>query len=145
MDLLLTALAGQHFPHDAIVVYEGREALDYLYGREKFEGRDNGQPMLVLLDLKMPGVDGFEVLRQLKSDDGLKRIPVVIFSSSDNEDDVRRSYELGANAFITKPTKYDRFLEVVQGVISFWTNINVPPPVASSALREAPPVEILAA
>src|ERR1041385_6276042 len=103
VELLLAALASQKFPYETVVTYDGGEALDYLFGGEKFPECPDGQPMLVLLDLKMPGVDGFEVRRRVKSDGVLKRIPVVVFSSSDREPDMVRSYDLGANAFVKKP------------------------------------------
>jgi len=127
VDLLLIALSRQQFPHETVVTRDGAEALDYLFGRGKFTGRDGEQPVVVLLDLKMPGVDGFEVLRQIKSDDALKRLPVVIFSSSSDEGDRERSYELGANAYVTKPVDFAEFLEVVQVVAQFWTDINQSP------------------
>jgi two-component system response regulator len=109
------------------VTRDGLEALDYLFGRGKFAGRDDERPVVVLLDLKMPGVDGFEVLRQIKSDDALKRIPVVVFSSSNDDDDRWRSYELGANAYVTKPVDFSEFLEVVQVMGKFWTDVNLTP------------------
>src|ERR1043166_8099188 len=127
VDLLLMALSKQQFSHQTAVARDGAEALDYLFGRGKFAGRGSEQPVDVLLDLKMTGVDGFEVLRQVKSDDALKRIPVVIFSSSNDEGDMLRSYELGANAYVTKPVDFERFLEVVQVVGQFWTHINQTP------------------
>ena len=127
VDLLLMALSRQQFSLETVVTRDGAEALDYLFGRGKFAGRDGDQPVVVLLDLKMPGVDGFEVLRQIKSDDALKRLPVVIFSSSSDEGDRERSYELGANAYVTKPVDFAEFLEVVQVVGQFWTDINQAP------------------
>jgi|SRR5437773_10501834 len=137
VDLLLLALSRQQFLHETVVARDGAEALDYLFGRGKFAGRDDEQPVLVLLDLKMPRVDGFEVLRQVKSDDALKRIPVVVFSSSNDQGDRWRSYELGANAYVTKPVEFTEFLEVVQRVGRFWTDINQTPPSVSCERREA--------
>jgi len=133
VELLLAALASQKFPHETVVTYDGSDALDYLFGRGKFPERTRGQPMVVLLDLKMPGVDGFEVLRQVKSDDALKRIPVVVFSSSNSEPEVARGYDLGANAFVKKPVDSARFFEVVKSVGNFWTAVNEPPPVVPGA------------
>src|SRR6266487_4450015 len=124
VDLLLLALSRQQFLHETVVARDGAEALDYLFGRGKFAGRDKEQPAVVLLDLKMPRVDGFEVLRQVKSDKALKRIPVVVFSSSNEEGDRLLSYELGANAFVAKPVAFAEFLEVVQAMGRFWTEIN---------------------
>src|SRR6266516_4331303 len=133
VDLLLLALSRQQFLHETVVARDGAEALDYLFGRGKFAGRDDEQPVLVLLDLKMPRVDGFEVLRQVKSDDALKRIPVVVFSSTNSESEVGRSYDLGANAFVTKPVDSGRFFEVVKSVNNFWATVNEPPPVVPGA------------
>ena len=116
---------------------DGAEALDYLFGRGKFAGRDEKQPAVMLLDLKMPGVDGFEVLRQVKSDNALKRIPVVVFSSSNDEGDRLLSYELGANAYVTKPVDFSEFLEIVQTVGRFWTDINQTPLTVSCERHEA--------
>src|SRR6266487_5577497 len=135
VDLLLLALSRQRFPHQTVVARDGAEALDYLFGRGKFAGRDDQQPAVVLLDLKMPRVDGFEVLRQVKSDDALKRIPVVVFSSSNDEGDRLLSYELGANAFVTKPVDSGRFFEVVKSVGNFWATVNEPPPGLPDAPR----------
>jgi len=137
VDLLLIALSRQQFPHETVVTRDGAEALDYLFGRGKFTGRDGEQPVVVLLDLKMPGVDGFEVLRQVKSDDALRRIPVVVFSSSDDESDRWQSYELGANAYVTKPVDFAELLEVVQVVGQFWTAINLAPLSVSCERLEA--------
>ena len=133
VELLRAALASQKFPHEIVVTYEGGEALDYLFGRGRFTERPSGQPMVVLLDLKMPGVDGFEVLRQVKLDGALKRIPVVIFSSSNDEPEVGLSYDLGANAFVKKPVDNARFFEVVKSVGNFWADVNEPPPVVPGA------------
>jgi CheY-like chemotaxis protein len=145
IELLLAALTDQKFPHETVVTYDGGEALDYLFGRGKFPDRTCASPMLVLLDLKMPGVDGFEVLRQVKSDNALKRIPVVVFSSSDGEPEVGRSYDLGANAFVTKPVDSGRFLEVVKSIGNFWATVNEPPPVVPGAPRLVPFQESAAA
>jgi CheY-like chemotaxis protein len=137
VELLLIALSRQQFPHETVVVRDGMEALDYLFRRGKFVGRDKKEPVVVLLDLKMPGVAGFEVLRQVKSDDALKRIPVVVFSSSDDESDRWQSYELGANAYVTKPVDFAELLEVVQVVGQFWTAINLAPLSVSCERLEA--------
>src|SRR6266576_6595289 len=137
VDLLLLALSRQRFPHQTVVARDGAEALDYLFGRGKFAGRDDQQPAVVLLDLKMPRVDGFELLRQVKSDDALKCIPVVVFSSSNDEGDRLLSYELGANAYVTRPVDFSEFLEIVQTVGRFWTDINQAPLTVSCERHEA--------
>jgi two-component system response regulator len=107
---------------------DGAEALDYLYARGKFAGHANGLPVVVLLDLKMPKVDGLEVLRQMRSDDTLKHVPVVMVTSSREEQDLIRSYELGVNAYVVKPVDFQKFVESVKQLGIFWAVINEPPP-----------------
>jgi len=124
VELILTALAHQTFPCDTVVACDGAEALDYLHGRGKFQGRNGAQPAVVLLDLKMPRVDGFEFLRELRASETLKMIPAVVFTSSSDERDRLMSYELGANAYVVKPVDFEEFLEVVQAVGRFWAVIN---------------------
>jgi CheY-like chemotaxis protein len=127
-ELTINALAEEHLANDVLHVRDGAEALDYLYRRGQFAGHSNGQPVLVLLDLKMPKVDGMEVLRQMKNDPKLKTIPVVIMTSSREEGDLLRSYELGVNAYVVKPVKFPQFVTAVKQVGSFWAVINEPPP-----------------
>ena len=109
-------------------VRDGAEALDYLYRRGEFADRSDGQPALMLLDLKLPKVDGLEVLRQIKGDAALKMIPVVMMTSSREEQDLLRSYELGVNAYVVKPMKFQDFVEAVKQVGAFWAVINEVPP-----------------
>lgn len=127
-EMVLDALATNHLANEVVHVWDGAEALDYLYRRGPFAGRSNGQPAVVLLDLKMPKVDGLEVLRVLKGDPELKLIPIVIMTSSREEGDLLRSYELGVNAYVVKPMKFQEFVEAVKQVGSFWAVINEPPP-----------------
>jgi CheY-like chemotaxis protein len=127
-ELTINALAEEHLANDVLHVRDGAEALDYLYRRGQFAGHSNGQPVLVLLDLKMPKVDGMEVLRQMKNDPELKMIPVVIMTSSREEGDLLRSYALGVNAYVVKPVKFPQFVRAVKQVGSFWAVINEPPP-----------------
>ena len=127
-ELALDALAENHLANEVVHVRDGAEALDYLYRRGQFADRPNGQPAVVLLDLKMPRVDGLEVLREMKSDPGLKLIPVVVMTSSREEGDLLRSYELGVNAYVVKPVKFQEFVDAVRQVGSFWAVINEPPP-----------------
>jgi CheY-like chemotaxis protein len=111
------------------VANNGQEALDYLFGRNKYANRKTyPMPNLVLLDLKLPGIDGFEVLRQIKSTPILKRLPVVILTSSKEEGDRALSYDRGANSYIVKPVSFDGFLEVVQEIDGYWLSLNVAPP-----------------
>ena len=128
-ELTLNALAQHNLVNEIERVRDGAEALDYLYQRGQYGNRPNGNPAVVLLDLKMPKVDGLEVLRQIRSDPQLKLIPVVIMTSSSQEQDVVRSYELGANAFVVKPLKFNEFVNAVKQLGVFWAIINVPPPI----------------
>jgi CheY-like chemotaxis protein len=126
-ELTLNALAQHNLVNEIERVRDGAEALDYLYRRGQFSGRPNGNPAVVLLDLKMPKVDGLEVLRQIRSDPQLSLIPVVVMTSSNEEQDVVRSYELGANAYVVKPVKFNEFVNAVKQVGVFWAILNQPP------------------
>lgn len=130
VELTLNALAEHHIGNSVAVARDGAEALDYLYQRGRFAGREQGQPVLLLLDLKMPKVDGLEVLQTVKSDPRLRSIPVVVLTSSREEQDVVRSYELGVNAYVVKPVEFDKFLRAVRDLGLFWVQINEPPPAA---------------
>jgi CheY-like chemotaxis protein len=123
-ELILGALDGNRLANEIVHVRDGAEALDYLYRRDTFAGRTDDQPALVLLDLKLPKVDGLEVLRQIKGEAALKMIPVVMMTSSRQEGDLLRSYELGVNAYIVKPLKFQDFVEAVQQVSVFWAVLN---------------------
>ena len=127
-EMALDALAQHNLANEVVALRDGVEALDYLYRRGQFAGRANGQPAVVLLDLKMPKVNGLEVLRQMKSDPQLKTIPVVVLTSSREEQDLAQSYHLGANAFIVKPVQFQAFVEAVKLVGAFWAVVNEPPP-----------------
>src|SRR5436190_10593588 len=128
VELTLAALEEAHLANEVDVVRDGAEALDYLYRRDDFAERPNCTPIVVLLDLKMPKVDGLEVLRQMKLDPVLKKIPVVMLTSSREEQDLIRSYELGVNAYVVKPVNFQQFLESVKQLGCFWAVINEPPP-----------------
>jgi CheY-like chemotaxis protein len=111
------------------VAQNGEEALDYLFGRGKYSDRETfPMPNLVLLDLKLPRVDGFEVLRQVKSAPILKRMPVVILTSSKEEGDRALSYDIGANSYLVKPVSFDGFLGVVRQIEGYWITLNIAPP-----------------
>src|SRR3977135_4339731 len=127
-ELALKALEGHHLANEVVALRDGVEALDYLYRRGEFAGRPHGDPAVVLLDLKMPKVDGIEVLRQIKADPALKMIPVVMMTSSREEQDLLNSYQLGVNAYVVKPVKFQKFVEAVEQVGAFWAIINEPPP-----------------
>jgi CheY-like chemotaxis protein len=127
-ELALDALAAHHLANEVLHVRDGADALDYLYRRGQFAGRSNGAPAIVLLDLKMPKVDGLEVLRQIKGDPVLKMIPVVVMTSSREEQDLLNSYQLGVNAYVVKPVQFHDFVDAVKLVGGFWAVINEPPP-----------------
>ena len=128
IELALEALEEYHLANDVIVAHDGAEALDYLYRRGPFAANTDGRPVLVLLDLKMPKVDGLEVLRKMKKDPALKCVPVVMVTSSREEQDLVRSYELGVNAYVVKPVDFQKFVESIKQLGFFWAVINEPPP-----------------
>jgi len=128
VELTLTALDEHNLANEVVVVNDGAEALDYLYRRGKFAMRADNDPAVVLLDLKMPKVDGLEVLRTIKKDDKLKSIPLVILTSSREEKDLVESYKLGVNAYVVKPVNFQQFIEAVKELGAFWAVINEPPP-----------------
>jgi CheY-like chemotaxis protein len=128
VELTLSALAENHLANEVFVVSDGEEALDYLYYQGGYESREEGNPALMLLDLKLPKVDGMEVLRRVKTDPALKIIPVVMLTSSREEQDLVRSYDLGTNGYVVKPVDFHNFVEAVRGLGLFWAIINHPPP-----------------
>lgn len=128
VELTLAAFAEHKLANKIEVVDDGAEALDYLYCRGKFKQRTTGNPALLLLDLKMPKVDGLEVLRQIKQDAKLKSIPVVMLTSSREEPDLQRSYQLGVNAYVVKPVEFQSFVDAVKQIGAFWVLYNEPPP-----------------
>jgi CheY-like chemotaxis protein len=134
-ELTMFALAPEDLACEVLVVPDGQAALDCIYHRGEFLAHAGGQPLFVLLDLKMPKVDGLEVLRQIKSDPQLKNIPVVIFSSSREPSDIVHSYELGVNAYVVKPVDFQQFNDTVKNVRRFWAETNEPP-------AELPPVTV---
>jgi CheY-like chemotaxis protein len=128
VELTLNALEDYNLANEVVIAHDGQEALDYLYGRGKFEGRPTGNPAVILLDLKLPKVDGLEVLQQLRSDEQLTIIPVVVLTSSHEEKDMMRSYKLGVNAYVVKPVDFHEFVNAVKELGVFWAIINEPPP-----------------
>ena len=127
-ELALDALEKQHLASEVDAVRDGAEALDYLLRRGTFTARLDGNPAVVLLDLKMPRVSGIEVLRRIRSDPALKLIPVVIMTSSREEHDLINCYQIGANAYVVKPVNFHAFVTAVTQVGGFWAALNVPPP-----------------
>lgn len=128
VELTLTALAENKLANEVMVVNDGEEALDYLYSRGKFRLRANGNPAAILLDLKLPKVDGLAVLRHLRQDPQLQVIPVVMLTSSREEQDVLESYKLGVNAYVVKPIDFNDFVIAVKEVGLFWGVVNEAPP-----------------
>jgi CheY-like chemotaxis protein len=128
VELTLTALEEYNLANEVVVTRDGEEALDYLYCRGNFKARSNDNPAVLLLDLKLPKRDGLEVLRQIKSDEKLKLIPVVVLTSSHEEKDVVASYKLGVNAYVVKPVDFHEFVNAVKELGIFWAVINESPP-----------------
>ena len=128
VELTLTALDEYNLANEVVVTRDGEEALDYLYSRGKFATRAKENPAVMLLDLKLPKVDGLEVLQQIKSDEQLKLIPVVVLTSSSEEKDMLRSYRLGVNAYVVKPVDFHEFVNAIKELGVFWAVINEAPP-----------------
>jgi CheY-like chemotaxis protein len=128
VELTLTALADYNLANEVVIARDGQQALDYLYCKGEFSARPTGNPAVMLLDLKLPKVGGLEVLQQIKSDERLKMIPVVVLTSSNEEKDMMRSYSLGVNAYVVKPVDFHEFVNAVKELGVFWAVINEPPP-----------------
>jgi len=136
VELALTALAEHGLADHVVVAWDGVEAMDYLYRRKRFADREKADPHVVLLDLKMPRVNGLEVLRQIKGDDTLKGIPVVMLTSSRQEQDLLESYALGVNAYVVKPVAFDEFSQQVGRIGQFWALANETPDTAQSCVQD---------
>jgi CheY-like chemotaxis protein len=128
VELTINALEEHHLANNITIVHDGVEALDYLYRRKAFEQRPPENPVVILLDLKMPRMDGTQVLSQIKADADLRTIPVVILTSSRESQDMQTCYQLGVNAYVVKPVKFADFVEAVKEIGIFWALINEPPP-----------------
>jgi CheY-like chemotaxis protein len=128
VELTLTALEEYNLANEVIVARDGEEALEYLFSRGKFKTRSNDNPSVMLLDLKLPKVDGLEVLKQIKSEEKLRMIPVVVLTSSKEEKDMVASYRLGVNAYVVKPVDFHEFVNAIKELGIFWAVINEPPP-----------------
>ncbi|MDP3419616.1 MAG: response regulator [Thiobacillus sp.] len=127
--LTLRALKKNNIYNEVVVARDGVEALDYLFGTGTYAGRDTRiQPQIVLLDLKLPRVDGLEVLRQMRADPRTALQPVAVLTTSNEERDVLSSYQLGANSYIRKPVDFEQFMEAVRQMGLYWLVVNVPPP-----------------
>ena len=128
VELTMSALEEYNLSNEVVVASDGEEALDYLHYRGKFQRRSGDNPAVLLLDLKLPKVDGLEVLQQIKSDEKLKLIPVVVLTSSREERDMVSSYKLGVNAYVVKPVDFHEFVNAIKELGVFWAIINQPPP-----------------
>lgn len=128
VELTLSALHSLHLANAVEVVHDGAQALDFLHRRNRFATRPDVRPAVVVLDLKMPRIDGLEALRQIRADPTLRTLPVVILTSSREEADLVRGYELGANAYVVKPVDFDQFIAAVSQLGVFWALVNEPPP-----------------
>jgi CheY-like chemotaxis protein len=126
--LTLRALTQSGIANEIVVTRDGAEALEYLFGTGKYEGRDTKVlPQLILLDLKLPKIDGLQVLERLRSDDLTKRLPIVVFTSSSEQEDMIKSYDLGANSYIRKPVDFEQFAEATRQVGMYWFLLNEAP------------------
>lgn len=129
VELTRRALSRSNVANELVVVTDGAEALDYLFARGEYATRDmRVTPEVVLLDLKLPKVDGLEVLRRIRSDERTRLLPVVILTSSNQEKDIRDSYELGANSYVRKPVDFEQFVEATTTLGLYWLVVNQPPP-----------------
>lgn len=135
VELTLTALGEYNLANEVVVTRDGQQALDYLYCEGEFAGRSSDNPAVMLLDLKLPKIDGLEVLQKIKSDARLKMIPVVVLTSSHEERDKMQSYSLGVNAYVVKPVDFHEFVNAVRELGVFWAVINEPPP---GSVKKAP-------
>jgi CheY-like chemotaxis protein len=128
LELTLVALENTQLTNEVITLRDGAEALDYLFRRGQYQPRAEGNPAVILLDLKLPKVDGLQVLEQIRSDAALRSVPVVMLTSSREEKDLIRSYNLGVNAYVVKPVGFREFIEAISDLGVFWAVLNEPPP-----------------
>ncbi|WP_170149535.1 response regulator [Rhodoplanes roseus] len=132
IELTLAALEQCQLANAVVIARDGAEALDYMFSRGAYEARNTADPVVVLLDLKLPKVDGLEVLEQIKGDPELRHTPVVMLTSSREERDLVRSYSLGVNAFVVKPVGFDQFFQAIRDLGMFWAVLNEPPPIGAT-------------
>ncbi|QGF91780.1 response regulator [Pseudomonas sp. CFSAN084952] len=128
LELALVALERSQLANEVVVVRDGVEALDYLFYRGEHTERAKGNPAVLLLDLKLPRIDGLEVLETIKSNESLRSIPVVMLTTSREELDLSRAYQLGVNAYVVKPVVFKEFVSAISGLGVFWAILNEPPP-----------------
>jgi len=137
LELTLIALERSQLANDVVVVRDGAEALDYLNCEGNYAERAAGNPAVILLDLKLPKVDGLEVLRYIRQTPALKSVPVVMLTSSKEEQDLLRSYELGVNAYVVKPVEFQEFVAAIADLGVFWAVLNEPPPGSTRFIRRS--------
>jgi CheY-like chemotaxis protein len=137
LELTLVALDKSQLANEVIVARDGQEAIDYLTCEGEWKERAPGNPAVILLDLKLPKIDGLEVLDMIRSNASLKSVPVVMLTSSREEQDLVRSYELGVNAYVVKPVEFAEFVEAISDLGVFWAVLNEPPP-GSTRFRRPP-------
>jgi CheY-like chemotaxis protein len=137
LELTLIALERSQLANEVVVLRDGAEAIEYLSGTGAFEDRAPGNPAVVLLDLKLPKVDGIQVLQEIRSQPALKSIPVVMLTSSREEQDLLRSYALGVNAYVVKPVNFQEFVSAIADLGVFWAVLNEPPPGSTKASRKS--------
>lgn len=135
LELTLIALERSQLANDVVVLRDGAEALDYLRREGDYAGRDAGNPAVILLDLKLPKLTGLEVLEEVRDDPQLRSVPVVMLTSSQEEADVVKSYELGVNAYVVKPVIFEQFVSAIADLGVFWAVLNEPPPGSLRASR----------
>jgi CheY-like chemotaxis protein len=128
LELTLVALERSQLANEVIVLRDGAEALDYLFRRNQYQDRAAGNPAVLLLDLKLPKLDGLEVLKAIRESDELRSIPVVMLTSSREEPDLQRAYSLGVNAYVVKPVEFKEFVSAISDLGVFWAVLNEPPP-----------------
>ena len=126
LELALATLSQENFVKNIIVARDGQQAIDFLYSTGLHQAREPGNPILIMLDIKLPKVDGLEVLRRIKADPVLKNIPIIMFTGSAEDSDLEMSYALGANAYVVKPIDFTKYAEALKSISSFWTKTNEP-------------------
>jgi CheY-like chemotaxis protein len=135
LELTLIALERSQLANEVVVVRDGAEALDYLFKRNAYQGRIDGNPAVLLLDLKLPKMDGLQVLEAVRHDASLRSIPVVMLTSSREEPDLDRAYSLGVNAYVVKPVEFKEFVSAISDLGLFWAVLNEPPPGSARVTR----------
>ncbi|MFS2155773.1 response regulator [Pseudomonas sp. Pseusp122] len=135
LELTLVALERSQLANEVVVVRDGADALDYLFRRNEYADRSEGNPAVLLLDLKLPKIDGLEVLMNIRSTDSLRSIPVVMLTSSREEPDLDRAYQLGVNAYVVKPVDFKEFVGAISDLGIFWAVLNEPPPGSTRVVR----------